>query len=393
MRRLLQTLQIGLGWDPLNVGGADRVFAELALNLSSEGIEFTGIVPGPRDLVLRSGGRMHPTAASQAGTLARVLGARRILGSLTRSRSVDLIATHFALYASGAMSDIRRYPHVVHFHGPWAAESAEEGRHPSVAFLMHRLERFVYDSADRVIVLSRAFAQVAIQNYHVPEEKIRIVPGSADTQRFAIPESRDEARGLLGWSRDRRILLAVRRLSARMGLDKLIAAMVPVSRKYPEVLLYLAGKGHMLSSLRRQVEELGLNGNVEFLGYVPDDRLAFAYCAAELNLVPTVAWEGFGLVAVEALAAGTPSMVTPTGGLPEVVCELSSDLIFASCSSEDIAQGLMEALSGSRRLPSREACREYAGRRFASTRMARDMASIYRELCPQPQPEPAVPRR
>jgi glycosyltransferase involved in cell wall biosynthesis len=96
--------------------------------------------------------------------------------------------------------------------------------------------------------------------------------------------------------------------------------------------------------------------------------------------VPTLSLEGFGLVAAEAIAAGTPSMVTPVGGLPEVVSALSAQLVFASCHPEAIAAGLLAALEGSIALPSESACRQFAMDHFSASLMARRTAAVYRQL-------------
>ena len=73
-------------------------------------------------------------------------------------------------------------------------------------------------------------------------------------------------------------------------------------------------------------------------------------------------------------------MVTPVGGLPEVVRPLSADLIFRSTSCADIAEGISAALSGQVSLPKPETCRNYAVSNFSSALMASRVAAIYREL-------------
>ena len=112
-----------------------------------------------------------------------------------------------------------------------------------------------------------------------------------------------------------------------------------------------------------------------------DNQLPVAYTASDLNIVPTRAHEGFGLVAAEALAAGTPSVVTPIGGLPEIIGPLSSDLILRSSQQDDIADGIIHILSGRVSLPDSITCKDYAVRHFSSRLMASRTASVYRELC------------
>ena len=72
-------------------------------------------------------------------------------------------------------------------------------------------------------------------------------------------------------------------------------------------------------------------------------QLPLAYRAADLTVVPTVALEGFGLIAVESLAAGTPVLVTPVGGLPEVVAALSPALVLAATGSAPLADAVIRA--------------------------------------------------
>jgi glycosyltransferase involved in cell wall biosynthesis len=106
------------------------------------------------------------------------------------------------------------------------------------------------------------------------------------------------------------------------------------------------------------------------------------YRAADFNVVPTLALEGFGLTAVEALAAGTPSLVTPIGGLPETVRPLSPSLVFRSAEAADMAEGILGALSGSASIPTKEQCQRYAREHFSAELMAQRVAAVYREVRP-----------
>jgi glycosyltransferase involved in cell wall biosynthesis len=146
------------------------------------------------------------------------------------------------------------------------------------------------------------------------------------------------------------------------------------------VLLCIAGRGLLREELERLTAELNLVDHVRFLGFVDDDDLPYLYRSADINVVPTVALEGFGLVAAESLAAGVPAMVTQVGGLPEVVSGLAPDLMFASPRSEDLASGLIAALLGQLRLPNSTECAAYARQNFRSQLMAERIAAVYREI-------------
>jgi glycosyltransferase involved in cell wall biosynthesis len=164
-----------------------------------------------------------------------------------------------------------------------------------------------------------------------------------------------------------------------MGIENLISAISEVRRQVPEVLLLIAGKGALSGELEEQVRSLGLEDNVRLLGFVPDEDLPIAYRAADLSIVPTVALEGFGLIAVESLAAGTPVLVTPVGGLPEVVRDLSADLMLPGSGTGDLVEGLVAALRGELALPDSEACRSYARARYDWPVIAARTREVYAE--------------
>lgn len=361
-------------------GGEGRVFSELFKYLPTAGVDAIGAVAGPDDVSQRTDGKVVSFAADGAGMAHRVLGARRTIANILEQSKPDLVASHFALYAAPALDLMKSLPKITHFHGPWAGESKQEGGSSAAAFAKAQVENYVYRSADRVIVLSKAFAELAAVRYSIQPERIRLVPGSVDIERFSLIGSREEVRLRLGLPTDRPILLSVRRLVQRMGLSTLIEAMKAISSAIPDVLLCIGGEGSLRASLEQQVREQHLTQNVRFLGYIEEVDLPWLYRASDINVVPTLALEGFGLVAAEALAAGTPSMVTPIGGLPEVVTSLSASLVFRSSSAEDLADGLIAGLLGKMALPSQSACEAYAREHFASTLMAERTVAVYREL-------------
>jgi glycogen synthase len=269
---------------------------------------------------------------------------------------------------------------ISHFHGPWSEESSQEGEGNTAVAVKSYLEGTMYRRSHRVIVLSNAFGELVSTRFGVDPEKVRLVPGSVDTKRFALDTPRSDSRAMLDLPVDRPLLVTVRRLVNRMGLSSLIDAMTYVVAAVPDVLLCIAGQGPLKQSLEAQAEGLGLMRNIRFLGFVADEALPHLFYAADINVVPTIALEGFGLVAAEAMATGTPSMVTPVGGLPEVVRGLSQNLIFSGTKTTDIAEGLIGALTGALNLPTRQECREYVEANFNSRLMALRTAEVYREL-------------
>lgn len=368
-----------MGWFPEQPGGLNRVYYDLLHSLPMVGVECRGVITGGAAVEGPPGSVIKVAAPLDAGLVTRCLSLRRGVREVLAQESIDLVAAHFALYAAAVVASVPPRPLVVHFHGPWALESEREGASPLSVKLKHALERHVYKQAARYIVLSKAFRDVLAESYKVDASKIRIVPGQVDTDRFNASMSRREARQALGWPLDRPIIVAVRRLVKRMGLEELIAAMVAVRQAVPDALLHIAGKGPLMGDLQTQIDQNGLGDHVRLLGYVSDDDLPRLYRAADLSVVPTASLEGFGLIAAESLAAGTPVLVTPVGGLPEVVADLSPSLVMKSTTAADIADSVSAALKGSLGLPTEEQCRAYAVSRFDRKVVAAQTKQVYEE--------------
>jgi glycosyltransferase involved in cell wall biosynthesis len=267
----------------------------------------------------------------------------------------------------------------VHFHGPWADEGAVEGHSGARHAVKRAVEKLVYRRGACAIVLSHAFAKVLAETYQFPAERIRVIPGGIDVARFAVAATRAQAREKLLLPTDRPMLVAVRRLVPRMGLENLIAAIAALRPALPDVLLLIAGRGVLQPVLAAQIEAAGLCEHVKLLGFVGDDDLPLLYRAADVSVVPSVALEGFGLIAAESLAAGTPCLVTPVGGLPEIVTALCPDLVLADTQTSTLAQGINAALRGELKLPSDAECRAYAEANFAWPLIAQRVAACYQD--------------
>jgi len=373
-------LQLGIRWFTETAGGAARYYYHLVAELAAMGVDVRGLVLGSQAAARETDGRITAFADDGVPFLRRMRAVRRDVRRLTHELQPELIASHFAMFAFPAIDLIRRYPYVVHFHGPWAAEARVEGAGRLSVLYKRAMEAVVYREAGRFIVLSDAFRRILVDDYHVREDRVRIVPGGVDAGRFACRESPAEARAALGWPSDRPIVLTARRLAQRMGLGNLIEAMAEVRRQVPDALLLIAGKGSQRAALEAQVASLDLADHVRFLGFVADDMLPLAYRGSDLTIMPTLALEGFGLAAVEALAAGTPVLVTPVGGLPEVVRDLDPGLILEGHRPADIARGLSHALRAPSSLPSAERCADFARRTYDWPIIADRVRAVYREV-------------
>ena len=355
---------IGNNWFPNRPGGLDRYLYELVHTLaaSETAIDLFGIgLPAHSPFPSL---QLNNLSAPNASLWHRLYLAYQNLRPLA-STQPDAINIHFALYGLAALPHLPTHvPVTCTFHGPWAIESQQEGGGKLSIWLKQQMEQQVYQHCDRFIVLSKAFGQILHQEYRIPWDKIYIIPGGVDTQRFQNTLARQQAREKLGWPQDRFILFTPRRLVHRMGLDKLLSAIAQLQANHSDLWLAIAGKGPLRELLEQQATDLNLNHAVKFLGFLPDDDLPIAYQAADLTVMPSQSLEGFGLVLLESLASGTPVLCTPIGGMPEVINDFSPELITAAPGEQAIATALQAILTDDILLPDRSACREYAMTRF-----------------------------
>jgi glycosyltransferase involved in cell wall biosynthesis len=163
------------------------------------------------------------------------------------------------------------------------------------------------------------------------------VPGAVDTDVFR-PDGREAARARLDVADRELLVLTVRRLVPRMGLEELIeaAALLDV----PGLRVAIGGSGPMAAALDARRLAAGHPGRIELLGRIPNEDLADWYRAADLVVVPTVAYEGFGLVTAEALACGTPVVGTPVGATPELLRPIDERLVANGSAPDDLAAAL-----------------------------------------------------
>ena len=184
-------------------------------------------------------------------------------------------------------------------------------------------ERSLYHNADGVVATTgqqREILQGA--DYELPRSRVRVIPPGFDDRRFfpVAPPVRTSAKEQLRWRG--KTILALGRIAANKGYDLLIKALPTVIKRCPDARLVLAIGGKILSAEERQyVDELeqmaawlGMQDRVSFVGYVPDARLADVYRAADVFVLSS-RYEPFGMTAIEAMACGTPTIVTTEGGL------------------------------------------------------------------------------
>jgi glycosyltransferase involved in cell wall biosynthesis len=219
------------------------------------------------------------------------------------------------------------------------------------------LERAVYSRAQVVVTLTGAFRRVVVERYGVSPWKTVVLAPGVDLEQFSVGD-RAAARARLGLAPDAFVVCCARRMVPRMGLDVLIEAWQRELGGDPRARLLIAGVGDLQEKLEHQIAANSLGDSVTLLGRITDDELLALYRAADVNVVPSISFEGYGLVVLEAAACGTPTIVTRTGGLPEAIAGLGEDLTVPPADPDALADRLARAKQG--QLPPRERTRTWA---------------------------------
>jgi mannosylfructose-phosphate synthase len=235
-------------------------------------------------------------------------------------------------YATRRLAEALDTPHVhtPHSLGMWKRQLMMKDAHESPVNLEKkynfaeriRHEGLLYHTCDAVIATTPLQVDMIVDEYGAPAEKAHMIPPGYDDNRFypVSAASRETIRQRLGFSG--RTVLALGRLARNKGYDLLIEAFALARARIPDAVLHLAIGGAeldrnekaLLDDLKTLATKLNLAPNVRFAGYVADADLADHYRAADVFVLSS-RYEPFGMTAIEAMACGTPTVITTRGGL------------------------------------------------------------------------------
>jgi len=388
------------------LGGGERMLWEQARGLAARGHDVRIVSRTNGDAAAPASAEQERVRiqhfAADRGSIGRfiqssILGARRAVSQTLEREPADVLHVHQPLAGYGALRSRAgaRLPSLYSFYSPapleYRSRRGMTARHraglvgATGTALLWAIERACLRRARLVHVLSDFSADQLWKLYAVPRERIVRIRGAAATDRFVPAPDRGAVRSALGLAADRTLLLTVRNLEARMGLDTLLDAMARLKASCPRALLLIGGAGSLRDTLEAQSRSLGLDDHVKFLGFVPDTELPRYYQAADLFVLPTRELEGFGLVTVEALACGTPVLGTPVGATPEILSALCPTLVFRDMTAGAIAEDLERFLSAKERDPEayarlRGACREHVERHYTWQRATAELEDALRQV-------------
>jgi D-inositol-3-phosphate glycosyltransferase len=247
----------------------------------------------------------------------------------SKGLSYDLIHSHYWLSGIAAqdLKQVWDVP-VVHMFHTLGLMKQRVARLPSEAEGDYRLkgEQAVLQFADRIVAATPAELAQLQWLYQADIRKIVVIPPGVDISRF-YPIPMDEAKEFIGVPICDRMLFYVGRIEPLKGIDTLIQAIALMHRQNVCVCLAVIGgdpdnspetQNVEMERLKAMRQEAGLTDLVAFLGKRDQDTLPYYYSAAEAVVVPSH-YESFGMVALEAMACGTPVVASQVGGLAFLV--------------------------------------------------------------------------
>lgn len=264
----------------------------------------------------------------------------------------------------------RRTPFVASLKGVIADElRAERGWTRMLLSVQAAWERRNVARADKVLVTSAYCAGVVEREYRVSPRKIAVVPEPIDVADWEARFARAPRRPMDGPT-----ILGVARMYPRKRLGDLLEAAARLRDRLPALQIRLVGSGPERERLLRLRARLGLEETVRFLGEISRARLAEEYVNADCFCLPSVQ-EGFGIVFLEAMAAGLPVVACRAAAVPEVVPDGVAGLLVEPRDPQRLAAALEELLTDSGRR------KEYgeAGRRRAAEFEASRVAARFLE--------------
>jgi glycosyltransferase involved in cell wall biosynthesis len=354
------------------IGGSERHLLDLLAGLPSEGVVARMCVlraPGDQPFVDALHQRRIEAVRLEAGPHANPLLIARLRREIASFRP-DVVHTHLvhADLHGQAAARLARVPAVASMHGVHRFFA----RGP-----VRSAERIALRSARRVIAISEHVGSF-LARYHLADEgRIRVVPYGVDVDWWrASEEERQQARAWYGVADTEFAVAIVSRLIDGKG-HRLAFEAVRLARKTaPNVVLLAAGTGPLGAELERAAAESG--GAVRVLGFVEDVRSLMAACDAVVVPTEPSLGEGFGLAALEAMAAERPVVVTRVASLPEVVG--NAGVVVPPHDPRALAEALAElATDGSAARERAQAGRERARTTYALDETVRATVNVYRE--------------
>jgi glycosyltransferase involved in cell wall biosynthesis len=278
--------------------------------------------------------------------------------------------------AGVAAKHLLRTPLVMTFHSTEASRSSNSPSAESA--MVEGLEWWGSFEAARVIAVSSWMKSEVLTRLKTPEEKVERIPNAVEPLKFEGPVDAKAARARWNVGEGQKMITAVGRLTPQKGFDDLIRAYPAIRSAVPESRLVIVGDGHMRAELESIAEQEHVRDGTTFAGFINDDELVAALRSSDVVVVPS-RFEPFGIIALEAMAAGVPLVVSRVGGLAEIVEDSVDGIEVEPSNPSAIAAATVKILSD-RELAGRLATRgEEKVKSYSWEGVARRTLGVYQD--------------
>jgi len=372
-------------------------------------------VSGLARALARRGDYVHVVSASSVGDVAPRLEDGVMVSRVARSAFPDgldpygggggagflrvAMEANFALTSRGVREAARDGPydliHAHDWHSAFAAKSLKHALKIPLVFTVHSteygrnrgihsdLQRYIHEiewmgtyEAWRVICCSNYMSSELRRIFSLPEDKIDVIPNGVDQAVIPEQESINEVKSRYARPGER-LVFYVGRLVYEKGVHVLLSSIPKVLEEVNNTRFIIAGSGYYRDVLWEKTEKLGIADYVTFAGRISDRERDALYAASDLAVFPSL-YEPFGIVALEAMARGTPVVVSDTGGLAEVVGHEETGLKVYSGDADSLAWGIKRVLlDESLRTRLRESGPTEVGKRFSWDKVAGLTCGVY----------------
>ena len=281
----------------------------------------------------------------------------------SEGRAYDLLHAHYWLSASVAKTLAERWsvPRIQMFHTLGLVKREVMDEDPGgESDIRIAIEREAVNESAAIVAASTIELGELRDLYGADRARVEVIPCGVDPVMFH-PVRQAEARERLGRDQCERVVLFVGRIEQIKGIDVLLRALGLLFFRRPDlrqsVCLVVVGgaldpgddapETEKILELRRLVHQHRMEDNVNFVGSLDQESLALYYAAADICAVPSLT-ESFGLVALEAMACGTPVVGTRVGGLQTLIEHGESGLLVPAGDYQALAEAIAELLSDER---------------------------------------------
>ena len=232
--------------------------------------------------------------------------------------------------------------------------------------------------ATKIISVSNATKRYVLSLGANPT-RLSVLHNGVDVDRFKPQRHvRDEKRRSLGIPDDVTVVLTVRRLVYKNGIDTLFETAAKALKQNPYLVFLAVGTGPDREAVQTRIRQLGISENFRLMGFVSDMELPSFYNAADLFVLPSKSGEGLPLVSLEAMACGVPVIATDVGGIREILPEAYGK--FVPPDSPDLMAEAVLEFSGRDLSPVRQKLRNLIEERFSWEKNVEKLAQIYEQL-------------